>query len=102
MRRLTLVVMLSAAFFGGCGSGAVPPTGVPPSDRGLPGVATSPAGVRVVAADGLLPTLIERGREWRGNPLALGILTSVLLLVALALGAYTLVLVRHEQRAGRP
>jgi hypothetical protein len=91
MRRL-LVLSLSAALLGGCGG----------LDASLVGVPTSPAGYDDEAPSALPLKVIEWGRQFRGNPIALGVLTGAALLVALGLGAYTLHLVHRDHRRGGP
>jgi hypothetical protein len=61
----------------------------PGSSHPLGSMPTSPAGARD-KADGILDTLNARARSFRGNPLPLGVLTSVVLVTAGVLGVYTI------------
>ena len=94
MMQLTLILALCAVLLGGCGRGGEPTSGGPP--RG--DVATSPAGVDEDAPAALPHRVIQRAREFRGNPIPLGILTGTVLLVAFVLGVYTLYLVYRRPR----
>jgi hypothetical protein len=91
MRRL-LVVSLSVMLLGGCGA----------SDTFLRGVPTSPAGFDDEAPAALPRRIIQQGRQFRGNPIALGVLTGAALVAALGLGAYTLHRVHRDHRRGEP
>jgi hypothetical protein len=91
MMRLAIAVVVASILLGGCGSRPEPSGGV---NLGL--LPTSPAGFSDDAPASLPEKIIHRAREFRGNPLPLGILTGVVLLVALGLGVYTVgVAYRH-------
>jgi hypothetical protein len=85
MAHRALVLILSLALLAGAGSA-------------LADVSTSPAGVPDVTPSALPQKVLQEGREFRGNPLPLGVLTGAVLLVALGLGVYTLVLVYRPER----
>jgi hypothetical protein len=61
-----------------------------PSGPRLAGVPTSPAGGPQAAPATLPERFMQRARTFRGNPVALGVLTGAILAVALGLGLYTL------------
>jgi hypothetical protein len=89
MRTVALVLVLAALSLAGCEPRA------PRSDErvvngiGLGRLPTSPAGIGEQAPAGLPGKVIYRAREFRGNPIPLGVLTGGVLVVALILGFYT-------------
>jgi hypothetical protein len=91
MRRLTMVLTLLCGLVGGCGYRAA--EAMPAGNTLLADVTTSPAGVADDAPAALPQKVLERAREFRGNPIPLAVLTGTVLLVALVLGVYTLCLV---------
>jgi hypothetical protein len=99
MRRL-LILSLSLVLFAGCGAGPEPPRSSDTPGPRLTDVPTSPAGVGDDVPSTLPERVIQRGRLSRGNPVALGVLTSTVLAVALGLGVYTLYLIHRDLRRG--
>jgi hypothetical protein len=83
MHRLTLASILCLALVAGAGSARAD-------------VPTSPAGDVDAAQSGLPAKVVLRAREFRGNPISLGVLTGVILLTALGLGIYTVMLVYRQ------
>jgi hypothetical protein len=89
MRRLAILLIVSAIWLGACG---------PPRVEAAPGEAspglgmlpTSPAGSADDPSASIPVRLMLRAREFRGNPGVLGMLDAGVLLVAAGLGVYTL------------
>jgi hypothetical protein len=100
MVRLGLVLVLATLLQSGCGGPATAPEAAAPGPT-LTDVPTSPAGFSDQRPAGLLLTIVQWGRQFRGNPLPLGVATGTMLLVALGLGVYTLRLV-GDDRSARP
>jgi hypothetical protein len=88
MRRVIVALALSSVL-SGCGDGAPGPR-PPVGGAGSPVAATSPTAPDPPAAAGLTQRILHRARLWRGNPVALGVVTGALLVVSLGLGLYTL------------
>jgi hypothetical protein len=92
MRALALIMTLTALLVSGC---AGPPPESAPGPV-LTDVPTSPAGFSDQHPAGPLATIVRWGRQFRGNPIPLGLVTGAVLLGALGLGIFTLYLVSHE------
>ena len=101
MRRLALALMLSAVVLNGCGSrvDSTRPAESPPTSLGAG--PTSPAGTADDASAAMPHALIQHARHYRGNPPPLGLLFGTVLLVALALGLYTLRVVYRSPASRR-
>jgi hypothetical protein len=89
MRTVALVLVLATLSMAGCG-----PRAPSVDDRMGDAVAwgrlpTSPGGVDGQAQASLPARALHRAREFRGNPLPLGVLTGGVLIAALVLGLYT-------------
>jgi hypothetical protein len=100
MRRL-LILSVSLALFVGCGARPETPGSSDAPGPRLTDLPTSPAGVGDDLPSALPERVIQRGRQFRGNPVVLGVLTATVLAFALGLGAYTLYLIHRDHRSGR-
>jgi hypothetical protein len=89
MRIVALLLILGTLSLDGCGPRV--PTASEPEVNGTPlgRLPTSPTGVGDEAPAGLPARVIFRAREFRGNPIPLGVLTGSVLVAALVLGLYT-------------
>jgi hypothetical protein len=85
MRRLAILLVVSAIWFGACG-----PPRVEAASPGLGMLPTSPAGGADDPSAAIPVRLMQRARQFRGNPGVLGALDAGVLLVAAGLGVYTL------------
>jgi hypothetical protein len=95
MRLLALVLALLGAVLGGCGHRDERAPGQASGIFGLGAKPTSPAGVGSEAAATLAERVVQYGRQFRGNPIPLGVLIGAVLLVALGLGIYTIRVAYH-------
>jgi hypothetical protein len=95
MMRLALVLALLGVVLGGCGHRNERAPGQASGTFSLGAKPTSPAGVGSDTAATLAERIVQRGRQFRGNPLPLGVLTGSVLLVALGLGVYTIRVAYH-------
>jgi hypothetical protein len=89
MRRLAILLIVSATWFGACGPPRVE-AAPGPASPGLGMLPTSPAGAADDPSASIPVQLIQRARQFRGNPGVLGVLGAGVLLVAAGLGVYTL------------
>lgn len=89
MRTAAIVLVLGALMLAGCGPRAPRANDGVADGTALGRLPTSPAGVGDQAPEGLPAKIIYRAREFRGNPIPLGVLTGSVLVTALVLGLYT-------------
>jgi hypothetical protein len=99
MGRHPLLLVLAVLLLAGCTGRAASTPEAPSPGPVSTDVSTSPAGVSDQAPSGLLLAIVQWGRQFRGNPIPLGVVTGVLLFVALGLGVYTLRLPGPENPA---
>jgi hypothetical protein len=90
MRMVALVLVLATLSVAGCGPHAPRTDEKVVNGIGLGRLPTSPAGVGEQTPADLPGKFIYRAREFRGNPIPLGVLTGGILIAALVLGLYTL------------
>jgi hypothetical protein len=89
MKILAVALALVAALAAGCARHAGVP-GPAAGGAGSPREATSPTVASDEAPSALPARVLYRAREFRGNPVPLGVLTGAVLVVALGLGVVTL------------
>jgi hypothetical protein len=89
MRTVALVLLLGSVWASGCSPRSPQVDTSALSGTGLGSLPTSPAGIDAREVSGLPARAIYLAREFRGNPIPLGVLTASVLVAALALGLYT-------------
>jgi hypothetical protein len=95
MRWRGLAVVIASLVLSGCGASS--PSGAPPSGPVSTGAGSSAAATSPTVSDEPMPSalpqrLVQRGRQFRGNPVPLAVITGAVLLAALGLGVFTIVL----------
>jgi hypothetical protein len=99
MRRLRIAFVVLGLLLAACTGYRQDATHRPPASAGAPAVSTGPTADPDAHPSALARTVVAAGTRSRGDLPALGVLTGVILLVALGLGVYTIALVyRHPPR----